>query len=96
MDGTAQCLAETLLSFFEERGIIVEGLIIIQADGCPTNTGAVGGAIAIMEELLLAPVQWNICLLHHVDLPLMGFYRWLDGNGKGPRDKEFSGKEQRC
>ena len=93
MDGTAQCLAETLLSFFEERGIVLESLVMIQADGCPTNTGALGGAISIMEEHLCKPIQWNICLLHHVDLPFMELYRCLDGIGKRPRDKEFSGKK---
>ena len=57
---------------------------VVGADGCNVNTGHNEGAIVYLEKLLGRPLQWFICLLHGVELPLRAIIRELDGETSGP------------
>ena len=43
-------------------------------------TGHTNGLIAALERLLKRPLQWVICLLHHVELPLCHVFTALHGS----------------
>ena len=53
-------------------------------DGCNVNVGNEEGALAYLEKLLGRPLQWFICMLHGVELPLRALVRELDGGTTGP------------
>ena len=52
-------------------------------------TGRFNGCIRAMEELLQRPLQWAICLLHTIELPLRHVFTELNGSTKSP--DSFSG-----
>ena len=47
-------------------------------------TGEYNGAIRKLDELLWKPLQWCICLLHCVELPLKHVYLLVDGTSTAP------------
>ena len=51
-----------------------DNLRIIGSDETPIMTDEYIGAIRKLEELLGRPLQWCICLLHCVELPLRHFF----------------------
>jgi len=64
-------------------------LRVIGSDGTPIMTGEYNGAIRKLEEFLGRPLQWSICLLHCVELPLRQVFLATDGSSTGP--DSFSG-----
>ena len=57
-------------------------------------TGCWSGCIARLEEMLGKPLQWAICLLHCIELPLRHVFKTLDGVTKSP--DTFSGPIGKC
>ena len=78
-------------SIYEEiKGTMLEhNLKVIGNDGTPIMTGEYNGAIRKLEELLGRSLQWFICLLHCVELPLQQVFLNIDGSSTGP--DSFSG-----
>ena len=58
-------------------------------DGTNVNTCWKNGAIRRIEKKLGRPVQWFICLLHFIELPLRALFLKIDGQTDGPNS--FSG-----
>ena len=62
-------------------------------------TGEYNGAITKLEELLGRPLQWFICLLHCIELPLRHVFLLANGTStasdlfSGPIKKKLFGKE---
>ena len=84
-DGTAQESVKALVTFFERRKIdYVSEVKVINSDGCNTNTGHTGGIIALFEEHIGRPVQWSICILHHLERPWLNLFLTVDGRSLGP------------
>ena len=48
------------------------------------NTGKAKGALRLLELRLQRPVQWVICALHFVELPVRCLFYHLDGKPDGP------------
>jgi len=96
--GSAECIKQAILDFFEERKISMELLAVMGCDGTAVNTGHKGGIIRLLEVHLKRPLHWFICLLHTNELPLRHLFEQLDGSTTGPRS--FSGElgtqVQRC
>ena len=75
-----------------------DDLRIIKSDGTPIMTGEYNGAIRKLEELLGRPLQWCICLLHCIELPLRHVFLLVDGTStasdsfSGPIGKKLCGK----
>ena len=83
-DGTAEGTVAALINFFESRRIEYRKSKVINSDGTNTNTGGVGGIIALFEEDIGHPVQWSICLLHHLERPWLNLFLRVDGRSLGP------------
>ena len=60
-------------------------LVAITCDGCNVNTGKHAGVIKRIELELDRPLQWLVCLLHLIELPLREKFRKIDGVTSGPR-----------
>ena len=69
-------------------------LRVIGSDGTAAMTGCWSGCIARLEEMLGRPLQWAICLLHCIELPLRHVFKTLDGVTKSP--DTFSGPIGEC
>lgn len=63
--------------------------IAMGCDGTYVNTGNQKGAIQLYEEHLGHSVQWLICQVHFIELPLRALFIAIDGPTTG--DKAFSG-----
>ena len=61
-----------------------DNLRITGRDGTPITTGEYNGAIRKLEQLLGRPLQWCICLLHCVELPLRDIFLLVDGTSTAP------------
>ena len=64
-------------------------MVAVGEDGTNLNTGYRAGIITYLENILIKPLQWYICLLHFNELPLKHFIRALYGVATGP--KSFCG-----
>lgn len=80
----APVLRDTLVDFVDENSINVSKIKAIGSDGEVANTGADGGAIRLLEVEWHMPLQWNICMLHLIELPLRALLKHLDGATTGP------------
>ncbi|KAJ6617794.1 hypothetical protein Bhyg_17838, partial [Pseudolycoriella hygida] len=69
---------------------INQSLCAVGCDGTKTNTGPKGGVIRLLEVRLKKPLQWLICQLHFVELPLRALFVFIDGKTLGPH--QFSGE----
>ena len=59
-------------------------LKVAGVDGCNVNVGNKEGALVYLEKLLGKPLQWFICMLHGIELPLRALIKKLDGGTSGP------------
>jgi len=87
---TSKSIKESMVDFFNTSSSNLDELKIIGCDGTAVNTGPVGGIIRLMEEELGRPLQWAICLLHCLELPLRHVFKFLDGRTQGPNS--YSGE----
>ena len=81
-------IAKSILNVIENTQL-ADKLIIIGTDGTPSMTGYKSGLIASLEKLLGRPLQWVVCMLHLIELPLRHVFQMLDGTTTGP--ESFSG-----
>lgn len=88
-DKSSRTLGNSIDAFVTEKSIPEEKIKALSCDGTVANTGWKRGAIRIVEELWKKPLQWNICLLNMIELPLRALMTKLDGPTTGP--KSFSG-----
>ena len=72
--GKASQLAESVMSFAEERGLNLEDLVVVFADGCNKMGGFKHGFTAEFERLLGRPVLHVHCLCHSLEKT---FYPYL-------------------
>lgn len=87
--GTAQNIADSIISHLIDAGFSLDELDVIGCDGTVTNTGWKTGVIRTIEEQVKRPLQWGVCLLHFNELPFRHLFQTLDGDTTGP--KSFSG-----
>ena len=76
-------LGLTMFRFCKSKGWDAT-LMVSGVDGCNVNVGKEEGALAYLEKLLGKPLQWFICMLHGVELPLRALIKKLDGGTSGP------------
>ena len=76
-------LGLTMFRFCKSKGWDAT-LMVAGVDGCNVNVGKEEGALAYLEKLLGKPLQWFICMLHGVELPLRALIKKLDGGTSGP------------
>ena len=81
--GKGATIANELYSLLIEYDS-VESLLAIGADGTSANTGLNLGAIRQLELKVGVPIQWLICQLHYLELPLRHLIEKLDGKFSGP------------
>ena len=86
--GTGLSIATSIFNEIKDTNLAGK-LNIIGSDGTAAMTGAYNGAIRKLKELMHKPLQWVICLLHCVKLPLRHVFIDIDGTTTSP-DK-FSG-----
>lgn len=86
---TAEGHADAVKTILFDKKIPPEAINAIGCDGTSVNTGEFGGCIRILEEQWNRPLQWIICMLHMVELPLRALITQIDGTTVGPR--AFSG-----
>ena len=86
--GSAHDISVSILELLQKKNL-EDNVFSIGCDGTRVNTGAKGGVIALLEQSLCKPLQWNICLLHGNELPLRHLITNIDGPTMGPRS--FSG-----
>lgn len=82
--GSAQNIADSIISYLKKTGLSLDDLDVIGCDGTVTNTGWKGGVIRTIEEKVKRPMQWAVCLLHFNELPLRHLFQFLDGDTTGP------------
>lgn len=80
---TAKKCAECILHYLVDKFDLSE-LMALGCDGTPTNTGAKGGIIRIIESRLGRSLHWFVCQLHGNELPLRHLFQSLDGRTTGP------------
>ena len=68
-NGKGQTLALHIHSVIKDIEV-EQKLAFIGSDGTPFMTRHTNGLIAALKGLLKRPLQWVICLLHCVELPL--------------------------
>lgn len=68
--GSAKDIVASILLCLREQGVPLDNLDLVGCDGTNTNTGWKNGAIRKLEEHLVRPLQWAVCLLHFNELPL--------------------------
>ena len=71
-------------------------LELVNVDGTVGNTGHESGLLALLEEDLGRPVQWSVCILHHLERPWIRLFLSLDGRSlskdtfEGPIGKKIT------
>jgi len=88
--GSSNSIKTAIVDFLNSEMINTDTLQCIGCDGTAVNTGPNGGIIALFEKDLGRPIQWIICLLHCLELPLRHTFVAVDGVTQGPRG--FSGE----
>jgi len=81
---TAKSIRDTMMEHFSSNRIDISNLKAIGCDGTAVNTGNRGGVISLLESSLDRPLQWIICLLHFIELPLRHLFKFVDGSTHGP------------
>lgn len=76
-------LGLTMFRFAKAKGW-APTMKVAGVDGCNVNVGNKEGALVYLEKLLGRPLQWFICMLHGVELPLRALVRELDGGTTSP------------
>ena len=56
------------------------------------NTVSKKGCISLLEEHFGYPVDWDICMLPHLDLPFFKLFELYNGTPKGPDGRGFVGE----
>lgn len=70
-NGTGIAVASSVLNHLDEYQLAWQGeLRMVGADATNSNTGGRNGALALLQTMSRRTLQWNICLLHHNELPL--------------------------
>lgn len=85
----AQIVHEAINDFLEKNNIKLDDLKLLGADGTVLNTGHVSGIIRRFEVNVNRPLQWAICMLHCLELPLQHLILAVNGITKSPTG--FSG-----
>ena len=80
----ANSITQNIIEYFDYSCLKAVG-----CDGTAVNTGIKGGIIALLEKDLGKLLQWIICVLHCIELPLSHLFRSIDGTISGPN--AFSG-----
>jgi len=86
--GKIVAIAHCLMAVVQELEIDTD-LVVIGCDSTNINTGASGGAIHHLENMLGHSLQWFICMLHTNELPLRHLFMKLDDQTTG--STTFSG-----
>ena len=86
---TAKSITQNIIEYFDYQNFDYSCLKAVGCDGTAVNTGVKGGIIALLEKDLGKPLQWIICLLHCIELPLRHLFRSIDETTSGPN--AFSG-----
>ena len=81
--GTGKSIGREVVSLIRSKGI-VESLNGVRTDGTATMTGIHTGAIRVIEEELVVPLQHMQCLCHILELPYRTVRIKLDGTTTGP------------
>lgn len=69
-DGTGIEMATSLLDHFDAVGInYKDSLKMVASDATNANTGRENGALAHFQSLVGRTLQFNVCLIHHNELP---------------------------
>ena len=89
--GRAVELASSLMRFVEERGIDLEKLVVMFADGCSKMSGHKHGFITEFERLLGRPVLHVHCLIHSHEKIFGHMFVHYAGPTTGP--SSWSGEE---
>ena len=82
--GSAVAIVESIVDNLEQKKISTEKLEVVGCDGTATNTGYRGGVIRLLELKLNKALQWSICMLHFIELPLRHLMQDIDGPTSGP------------
>lgn len=77
-------MSNCIQNFVEEKKICERDIKAVGCDGTVANTGHKAGAIRLVEVSWKRPLQWNICMLHMLELPLRALVTQLDGPTTGP------------
>ena len=59
-------------------------LAIVDTDSTVSMTGKHNGCIRGLEELVKRPLQWVVCSLHTIELPLRHVFASLNGETSDP------------
>ena len=86
---TGEATAEQLLSFLEERDVVIGHVTVVGGDGTNSVTGYRGGLMAQLERIINRPLTRVVCLNHQAELPFRALFKKLDGQTTGP--SSFSG-----
>eukprot|EP00116_Pleurobrachia_bachei_P007416 sb/3467678/ len=69
-DGTGAAVSTTVVDYCVDHGVNTHNVVVVAADSTTANTGNGEGSLAHMQSLLGRTLTWNVCLLHHVQLPM--------------------------
>ena len=67
-----------------EKLVLKEKILLVGCDGTNVNVGWKNGAIVNLEKMLGRELQWAVCLLHTIELPLRHIFEYFDGKTSGP------------
>jgi hypothetical protein len=81
---SAKNIASSIFRELQENNVDLSDVVGIGCDGTNTNVGSKGGVIRVFENHLGRPLQWCICLLHFIELPLRHLLIEIDGGTTGP------------
>ena len=85
-DGKGRTIAKKLFDLFKDTELELK-LAIAGANGTASMTGKHNGCLRGLEELLNKPLQWIdwiVCLLYTIELPLRVVFGVLDGSSSSP------------
>lgn len=77
-------MSNCIQNFVGEKEICERDIKAVGCDGTVANTGHKTGAIRLLEVSWKRPLQWIICMLHMLELPLRALVTHLDGPTTGP------------
>ncbi|GBM50520.1 hypothetical protein AVEN_160742-1 [Araneus ventricosus] len=83
--GSAENIANSILSYLTETGFLLHELDVIGCDGTVTNTEWKTGVISQIEKQVKRPLQWGLCLLHFHEFPFRHLFINLDGETTGKK-----------
>ena len=76
-DGTGVVVASSVVNHLDDMKIDKKCMRVVSGDSTNPNTGRGEGALAHMQSMMGRTLQWNVCLLHHGELPLKKLTKFL-------------------